>query len=129
MRHPELSYRLVAGADMYKVRQLLDAIGEPQPHFLLSCAWVAESPDGRIVGLSQFQSIPVVEPFKMISSDYDGGEVLGKLFSMTREFIMASGTPRVLMHTGHPAMKRMLTGPDVRAQRMSDEFFDWRKQA
>jgi hypothetical protein len=125
VRHPELNYRIVAGADMYKVRQLLDKIGEPLPHFLLSCAWVAEDSRGDIVGLSQVQSLPVVEPFKMVRDDYDAGEVLGRLFDMTREFIFATRAPRVLMHTSHPAMKRMLKRAG--AQGISDEFFDWRR--
>lgn len=127
MKHPELTYRMVAGAEMAKVRLLLGAIGEPQPHFLLSCAWVAENPAGEIVGLSQLQSLPVVEPFKMLDTAYDGGEVLAHLFADTREFILQSACPRVLMHTSHPAMKRMLTGSGVGAVRMTDEFFDWRK--
>ncbi len=114
---------------MYKVRQLLAKLGEPEPHFLLSCAWTAEDAKGEIVGLSQAQSILVIEPFKMVTSSYsyDGAEVLGNLFEMTQEFIVKSGAPRVLMHTGHPAMKRMLTRK-VGAVRMTDEFFDWRKR-
>ena len=124
MKHPELTYRMVAGAEMAKVRELLAEIGEPMPHFLLSCAWIAENEKGEIVAISQMQSIPVIEPFKMLRSDYDGGEVLGRLFAETRDF--ASVCPRVLMHTSHPAMKRMLM--QVGADRMTDEFFDWRKE-
>lgn len=64
----------------------------------------------------------------MLDDRYDGGEVLKKLFGMTQEFILSSQCPRVLMHTSHPAMKRLLTR-EVGATRMTDEFFDWRKQA
>lgn len=128
MKHADLTYRLVTPGDpdIIKVRSLLEAIGEPSPHLVLSCAWIAENESGDIVGLSQLQSLPVIEPFKMITDKYDGGEVLGRLFDMTREFILASGTPRVLMHTSHPAMKRMLAR-GVGAMRMQDEFYDWRR--
>jgi hypothetical protein len=113
---------------MAKVRELLEKLGEPSPHFLLSCAWIAEKEDGEIVGLSIMQSVPIIEPFKMVSNAHDGGEVLRKLFDMTQEFVRASKTPRVLMHTSHPAMKRMLASKEIGAVRMSDEFFDWRRE-
>jgi hypothetical protein len=125
MKHPELTYRFVAGAEMAKVREFLAAHGEPLPHFLLSCAWIAENPAGEIVAISQCQSLPVIEPFQVFDDRYDGGEVALRLFAMTKEFILASGVPRILMHPNHPAMRRMLER--VGAHPVADQFYDWRR--
>lgn len=124
MHHPELTYRFIPGPDMEPVRRVLAELGEPEPHILLSCAWVAENPEGKIVGLSVMQSLPLIEPMNMLDTRYSGGEVIGKLFGMTRNFILESGVPRVLMHPEHRAMEIMLQRNGARGL---GKLYDWRK--
>ena len=127
MWHPELTYKMRAGATMTPVRKLLAERGEPLPNPVLSCAFTAENPDGKIIALSLPQSVLMVEPFKMLDPNYNGGEVLNRLFEMTKEFILESECPRVLMHTSHSGMMGMLRMAG--AYEMVDRFFDWRRQS
>ncbi len=74
--------------------------------------------------MSVLQSIPVIEPFTVLDPDVDGGEVCRTLFEMTQDFILNSGARRVLAHTHHPAMKRMLKRAGAEEV---GTFFDWQK--
>ena len=121
----ELQYRTYAGADLPKVFDYLESLGEPLPNPALSIAFTAETTDGEIVAISIVQSLPIVEPFH---AEPGHGDALGPLFQHTVEWLLASGAPRVWAHTSHRAMSRMLTGlcgPDARIE---DEVYDLRRE-
>lgn len=117
-----VTYHTYAGPTIQKVLEYLDALGEPQPNALLSVAFGAED-KGDIKAISLIQSLPIVEPFH---AEPGFGHHLGKLFEMTQEFIIGSNAKRVLMHTGHPAMKKMLQMQEG-VEIMGDTVYDWQR--
>jgi hypothetical protein len=102
-------YELLAGPSLAELRALLDAQDEPQwvnPALVL--AWVAREasdPARRIVAYGVLQSVPLAEPVKAPPGH---GAALRGVFRRMAGFIRESGARRVLMHSEHPAMKKML---------------------
>lgn len=119
----KVEYKMLAGPSLKPLLEKMLSQGEPMPNIALMVAFVAVDDEGEIVAHCVLQSLPVAEPTK---AEPGYGEHLGPLFEMMKDFIIKSGAPRVLSHTGHPAMKRMLERAG--AMPCSDQFFDWRKE-
>ena len=106
---PHIEYRQYAGVEDFapttRLSRYLRALGQFPTNPLLSVAHTAESADGDIHAVAVIHSLPIVEPFH---ADPGYGFTLGELFNLTEGFLLQSGAPRVLMHTEHRAMQRML---------------------
>jgi hypothetical protein len=116
-----ITYSFHAGAAMQEVAEYLVAIGQPTPNPLLSVAWLARDEEGKIKGVLCIQSLPLCEPCEGESS-----EIVRELFSRAEAWIRECSPPRVLMHSGHPAMKAMLRRKG--AVESSDQWFEWTHQ-
>jgi len=114
--------KIYAGKEMDKVNAYLEALGEPRPNPVLSIAFTEEDEHGNIVAIAMLQSLPVAEPMK---AEPGYGHLLKGLFEAVQEFVYQSGAQRVLSHTAHPAIKKMLER--VGAQPVTDQYYDWQK--
>lgn len=117
------TFHTYAGPSFEKLARKMAADGEPLPGNPILCVgFGAENEAGDIVAYIVVQSIPLVEPAK---AEPGSGEAMAELFNMAREFIMDSKAPRVIMHSEHAAMKRMIHR--TKAKVFPGEFFDWRR--
>jgi hypothetical protein len=95
------------------------SVSQRRTRYFLWRGWRATK-QGRIVGMSLLQSIPVVEPFQG-----EDVEIIKELFRRTEEFIHQSGAPRVFMHTSNRGMQAMLLRKG--AQKLDEPLFDWQR--
>lgn len=117
----EVTYEMLAGPTLQPLRELLDAMGEPQwVNPALVIAFVAKDNEGNIVGHVVLQSVPLAEPMK---ADPGWGFTLKPLFEMAQNFILESGAKRVIMHTEYPKMAEMLE--KAGAFRWPVSMFQW----
>lgn len=117
-----VTIRKVAGADLYEsgLFDKLTSEGEILPNPLLTVAWMAVDEDDKIVGHAVVHSLPVVEYVHA-----ESGEIIKELFGHVESFIRESGAPRVLAHTEHRAMARMLTRVGFG---VPSPWFEWTKE-
>jgi len=117
----EVTYRLVSGAEALGAAQYL----ADQQHYIpppdRTIFWIAER-DGKVVGAVALTNTPVVESFCV-----DEGKLAKGLFAAAEEWIKGANLPRVIAHTAHPYMERLLTVAG--AEPMAEEFFVWKREA
>lgn len=99
-----VQYRMLAGDSMKPLLEKLEADGQPLPNPLLSMAFVGEL-DGKIVSHAIIHSLPIIE---YVHAEEKFGETIKTLVERCQDFILKSGAPRVLAHTDHRAMKRLM---------------------
>ena len=99
-----VQYRMLAGKDLAPLFKKLEAEGQPLPNPLLTVAWVGEVGD-RIVSHAIIHSLPIVE---YVHAEEKYGESIKDLVERCRGFVIQSKAPRVLSHTDHRAMKRIM---------------------
>jgi hypothetical protein len=118
----KVEYKMLAGPSLEPLLRKMVEQGEPLPNIVLTVAFVAVDESGEIKAHCVLQSLPVAEP---MNAEVGYGEHLKPLFEMMKDFVLKSGAPRVLSHTSHPAMRRMLEREGAMA--LGDQLYDWRK--
>lgn len=113
-----ITYTFHAGPTMQEVAEHLISLGQAVPNPMLSVGFLAKDDEGKIKGVLCIQSLPLCEP-----CEGETGEIVRELFSRAEEWIKESRAPRVLMHSGHPAMKIMLRRKG--AIESADQWFEW----
>lgn len=115
----EITYRMVTGKDLEPVIRLMAERGIPLPNIqlMMPIAWLAER-EGEIIDMCILQAVPIIELHGA------SGETIGKLFRMAEKFIKEANPPRLLTHSGHRAMKKMLEHEGAVAS--EDRWYEWR---
>lgn len=116
-----VQYRMLAGESMEPLLIKLQAEGQPLPNPLLSVAFIGEV-DGRIVSHAIIHSLPIVE---YVHAEEKFGDTIKSLVERCRDFILKSGAPRVLAHTDHRAMKRIMER--IGFEQSEVIWYEWRE--
>ena len=111
---------------MKELAEHLVEIGQSAPNPLLSVAWLAEDEDGKMIGHIVLHSVPIVEGLK-VDPSYQGNGVAFELMKRAQEFIVNSKAPRVLMHTDHPVMERILKHEPYGCTELKSKYLEWNR--
>lgn len=115
----DIQYRMASQDDMPAVAEFLVSNGITLPNLALMAPafWIAVQ-NGVIVDLCMLQAVPIVELAGR------SGDTILNLLLLAEEFLREIRAPRLLMHTSHRSMKKMLEYKG--AVKSSDDWYEWK---
>ena len=121
-----MTFETIAGEDFVPIAEKLVDMEQPLPNpNLPHMAFVVRDDRGDLKGLAVLSCVALIEPF-FVNGEPDGGMTSARLFAYVEQFIKDSGVHRLLMHTGHPLMAKMIERAE--GKKIEDSFFEFRKE-
>jgi hypothetical protein len=114
----DIQYRMATTDDMPAVAEFLVSHGITLPNVALMVPvfWIAVE-GSEIVDLCMMQAVPVVELAGR------SGDTIFQLLLRAEQFIRETRPSRVLMHSSHRSMKKMLEHKGARES--TDSWYEW----
>lgn len=127
IKNMAIDYILRAGPTFQVIAEYMQHLRYPQANPIASIGFTAEEKN-EIAGLVVIQAIPVIYPL-IVKEEWRDKGVGTELVKMAADYIInRTKAPRVLAHTNHPGIQKLITASDIGMTYFDEQLFEWNRE-